>query len=316
MSDPTTSSLPKDRYVVVEINSGTAKVIARGDDLDTVSHQLKTGKNVGDEPKPTFYYVVQENTVEGVKLEQALPPDLLVARNLLYIQNQPPLKAIYEHWISVRESFSKKVESKMLRLGFQKNEIYTLIGMYFVFQTALLAFSGTSTKLNCTNIWIPYALTFIATVAVVFGIQQKFHVIHNLNDAIDRDYTEYKGVATNANAIERNGPRFVWPKCYEDVKWPDKSTQHGAKKSFIRIFQSLLEQLRSLCTQWIIRDRISTSQAIIRDRISTSLAIIRDRICTSQAIVCLILIFGIVFFFAHRSLLPCHGPTPAPLPAP
>ena len=113
-------------------------------------------------------------------------------RNLVKIDQHPIYKKALAEWEREVAFFESRVERKTKRSEGLKEEIYSVIGFYSVFQGVLLTAASQSNYLHCLNVGIPIALSAFASVGTLVHIGQKFQVIRGLQKNIDLEKISLK----------------------------------------------------------------------------------------------------------------------------
>lgn len=113
-------------------------------------------------------------------------------RNLVKIDQHPIYKKALAEWEREVALFESRVERKTKQSEGLKEEIYSVIGFYSVFQGVLLTATSQSNYLHCLNVGIPIALSAFASVGTLVHIGQKFQVIRGLQKNIDLEEISLK----------------------------------------------------------------------------------------------------------------------------
>jgi hypothetical protein len=104
-------------------------------------------------------------------------------RNLVWVTNDPLLKAALGEWNRKEQILSARLESKEKRGDFLLNEIYQLMGFFSVFQGVLLTAVSQmtpSTKSECGKVWAPILLSAFAGAFTVIGLFLRFRILQSL----------------------------------------------------------------------------------------------------------------------------------------
>jgi hypothetical protein len=79
-----------------------------------------------------------------------------------------------EFYVKERKQLLKRVDSAHKVVSLNKTELYQLVGFYIVFQGVIFAASVQTNRLDCSSWWIPFLLSLLASLVIVFGICLKF----------------------------------------------------------------------------------------------------------------------------------------------
>ncbi|KAG0566584.1 hypothetical protein KC19_7G074800 [Ceratodon purpureus] len=159
----------------------------------------------GERVKPVTTNITLDDA-SGATETVTLAHSYTLIRNLVKIDQHPIYKKALAEWEREVALFESRVERKTKRSEGLKEEIYSVIGFYSVFQGVLLTATSQSNYLHCQNVGIPIALSAFASVFTLVHIRQKFQVIRGLQKNIDLEGISLKEVKARVLALKERGP--------------------------------------------------------------------------------------------------------------
>lgn len=113
------------------------------------------------------------------------------ARSLVQIQSKPELRLSFKRWEESFKLLQTSIESKRVRALAAKNEMYLLGSFYFVFQGGLLNIVITkATTLQCLPDSVTFALSTLASIAILCSVHDKFHDYHRAKCRLNKAESE------------------------------------------------------------------------------------------------------------------------------
>ncbi|KAG0621489.1 hypothetical protein M758_3G024300 [Ceratodon purpureus] len=154
-------------------------------------------------------------------------------KNLVLIEKSLIHKKALEEWTRKENLFTARVERKTKKVDSLKNEVYSLLGFFSVFQGVLLTAVSQSNLLHCNNLWSPVVLSVLASVVTIAAIAQKLYQISSLLRTISSEEQAVKDVVHRGQELRREGKNFVFAKF-------SKNKQKEPKKNYFWLYAGLV----------------------------------------------------------------------------
>ncbi|GLJ06831.1 hypothetical protein SUGI_0049580 [Cryptomeria japonica] len=132
-----------------------------------------------------------------------------------------PLKQIQESvahrlslklWEKEELVLNRRIEQKETRRRNIQNEIYQLLGLYFVFLgvvlTAIFQAGAQPSHKTCKCWWSPFFLTAIALVVTLGGVHKKFHLQSEIQNQVEEEKENSKALFQSIQRLRAEGTRF------------------------------------------------------------------------------------------------------------
>ncbi|XP_002966134.2 uncharacterized protein LOC9652708 [Selaginella moellendorffii] len=124
------------------------------------------------------------------------------------IAGNKALRLRLDFWKKEEEVVNQRIERKEQRLQSAKNEIYQLLGIYFVFQGVILTALAQANDLSEKWRWIPFVLSTLASMATILALVYKLRDCSELERQIKGEKLMSKALFQASDDLKSMGSAF------------------------------------------------------------------------------------------------------------
>ncbi|KAG0562722.1 hypothetical protein KC19_9G167600 [Ceratodon purpureus] len=162
-------------------------------------------------------------------------------RNEWWVEQDPFLGAALRQWEKKLAYFDNSVYRRQKKTYQIRNQIFNLVGIFFIFQGILLvvvsllkASNGTA---HCGLVWSPLALSLFTAWGTGSGVSSKFIRLRALEISIQDEKQAIKTIKYRIQALQARGR---WFRFFNDAKDPKQLTPRTFAKSWSFALLALL----------------------------------------------------------------------------
>eukprot|EP01018_Ginkgo_biloba_P016546 Gb_35602 [translate_table: standard] len=131
---------------------------------------------------------------------------------LKQINDSLPHRLTLQLWEREEGVLSRRIDQKEARHRNIQNEIYQLLGLYFVFQgvvlTALFQAAAQPNRKTCSCWWSPFVLTVIALGATIGAVLHQFHLQSEIQTQLGEEKEDCRVLFRSIQSLRSKGIRF------------------------------------------------------------------------------------------------------------
>ncbi|KAJ7526202.1 hypothetical protein O6H91_17G087500 [Diphasiastrum complanatum] len=124
------------------------------------------------------------------------------------IEASTPHKVLLQEWQNEESLLRSRIERKELKYNNAQNEIYQLLGLFFVFQGVILTAVAQAQALTCKHWWSPFTLSLFASLATLGALLEKLAALRKFQQQLLLDKDNARILFCSIRDLKDKGSSF------------------------------------------------------------------------------------------------------------